>query len=151
MIIIKGDDEAAIVARIEKELKGEEVDIFQSDETTYSMEQVLGFLGYNAKQARVYIGRIERNSRRLEENIRDTNSLLEPISMYFSALVEDSFPEQMLTLQQRTNKKARERWQRLELERADKREAARASGVMKSLEDQKATTQRLRDEGKFPE
>jgi hypothetical protein len=89
LIIVKGDDEAAIVARIEKELRGEDIEIFQSDDTEYSMEQVLAFLGYNAKQTRIYVGRLERNTRRIEEDIRASSRLLEPMAAFFTIMLEE--------------------------------------------------------------
>lgn len=152
MIIIKGQDEAAIVARIESELKGEEVDIFQADDTDYTMEQVLAFLGYNAKQARVYIGRIERNTRKVDEDIRATNELLVPISMYFSYLCQESLPESQLTMRMRQDKAQRLRAEMREREREAQLDEIRSrEGLKGMLQQQRDTSAKLQSEGKAPE
>ena len=80
MIIIKSQDDAATTALLERALKGQDIDIFQSDDDEYTPEELMSMLAYNAKQSRIYIGRLERNTRRLEEDMRSVARLLEPIA-----------------------------------------------------------------------
>jgi len=152
MITIKGKDEAAIVARIERELKGEEVDIFLSDDIDFSLEQVLAFLGYNAKQTRVYIGRLERNSRKLEEDVRELNALLTPMSMFFARMIEDMYPDHMLPQSIRVNKERRERYelQKQHVEKERQNDGLGSGSPAEKFAEMKRIMKRLEDDGLVP-
>lgn len=88
MIIIKSPDEAATTAAIERALQGhDDVEIFQSEEDEYSTEELMTMMVYNAKQSRVYIGRLERNTRRLEEDLRQMLRYLEPLATFATLMI----------------------------------------------------------------
>lgn len=104
MILIRSDDDAATTAAIERALKGQEVDIFQSDDETYTTEELLKMLAYNAKQTRIYVGRLERNTRRLEEDVRSVSRLLEPLATYMTYLLAETGDDPVLLEQLRKNR-----------------------------------------------
>lgn len=88
MIIIKSPDEAAATAAIERALQGQDdVEIFQSEDDEYTAEELMTMLAYNAKQTRVYVGRLERNTRRMEEDLRQMGRLLEPLATLATSII----------------------------------------------------------------
>lgn len=98
MIIVKCRDEAAATAAIEKALRGnEDVEILQSDTEDYTTEEVMSILMYNTAQSRKYIGRLERNTRSIDGNLKSISRLLEPLATYVTKkIVEEGDDEALL-------------------------------------------------------
>jgi hypothetical protein len=97
MIIVKCDDEAAATAAIEKALRGTDVEILQSDTEDYTTEEIMAVLMYNTTQGRKYIGRLERNTRSIDANLRQVAKLLEPLATYLTIkMVEEGDDPKLL-------------------------------------------------------
>ena len=93
MIIIRAEseqEEQEIAALLEQTLKGRDVDVFQNDNDEHTTEDILTFLAYNTKQVRIYIGRIERNTRSIETQLKEVNKNLAPLAAYATRELIDS-------------------------------------------------------------
>jgi len=100
MIIIQPqneDEERNILTAVEKALRGVDADIYASDEGG-SIEEIAAYIAYNTKQQRIYTGRLERNSRRMQEELTGLNRLFEPVSAFFAELMEQEVPKSSLSL-----------------------------------------------------
>jgi hypothetical protein len=90
MIIIRSEKEAAVVAALDKLFQGDEsVSILQSEDEV-TMEELAASMAFNAKQSRIYIGRLERNTRKLDESMRAIERYLEPMAAYFAYLLAET-------------------------------------------------------------
>jgi hypothetical protein len=100
MIIIRANteqEEQEIAALVEQALKGREVDVFQNENAEHTVEDIMTFLAYNTKQVRVYVGRIERNTRLIEQELRQIGRYLAPVSALATAyLIEKGDNERLL-------------------------------------------------------
>lgn len=105
-LIIKSDNESAIAAAIERQFKDGELEILQSEDEQYTTEEILRFLAYNTKQLRVYVGRLERNTRRVDDGIGDLIKTLEPISAFFTFLLAENGVDESLAKMLLSHRKA---------------------------------------------
>lgn len=75
----------------------------------------MAVLAYNAINTRKYTGRIERNTRKLEEDIRHISKQLEPVAGFFTMLLEEAMADpdrHAAALSAKTNLSARLRQQK---------------------------------------
>ena len=145
MITIKGKDEAAIVARIEKELKGEDVDIYITEEGEdgheLTAEELLARMSYNLNRSRIYIGRLVGNTQREYEESRELNELLLPMSLYFAAKIEKDYPSTTFSVRLKNL---------LSFRRSKRNKEFLNKQVVVDFEKQKEISKRLEEEGKTP-
>lgn len=99
MIIIKAANEAEVVGKIEAALSGEEIELIQDDEEEFTLEQAVGSVAYNALKVRHYLGRVERNTRKQEEAMRQLAEILSPIAVYAEYLLSQVDDEAFKTLE----------------------------------------------------
>lgn len=158
MITIKTKDDAAILARIEKVLSGEDIDIFVTEEDENGdelpLDKVIARISYNLNRSRIYMGRMVGNTQRQYEEARELNELLLPISIYFGLQISDMLPEHMLPRQTQRLVKSFERYEFLK-KRSGKDEGIeevnrQEIGPKAALSKQREMTEKLREEGKLP-
>lgn len=94
MIIISGGDDSRMREIIKNALtEADEPFILTEDESDIiSTEQAISLIVYNASKIRTYLGRLERNTRKLEEDLRhqaehveQISQFLEPQAVYFES------------------------------------------------------------------
>lgn len=155
MITIKGKDETAILARIEKELKGEDISIFITEEDDEGNElpinEILARAAYNLNRSRIYLGRLVGNTQRQYEATEAMNETLLPISLYFTAMLEDLYPDGMLPLKIKKTLDQRRRGLQRKHAFEEKLEAEMEEvGPKALLRKQRETLERLKAEGLAP-
>jgi hypothetical protein len=92
MILVTSNNtnsEEEIVKKVEAALRNEEVSVFIADDESFTIEQLMSMGVYNLLKTRTYVGRLERNTRKMDEGLDDLRDLLAPVSVYFSKLLED--------------------------------------------------------------
>lgn len=136
MIIISGGDDSRMREIIQDALTeaGEPFILTEDESDIISTEQAVALVVYNANKIRTYLGRLERNTRKQEENLRsqavtmqNIEAFLEPLGVYFETQLDDDVP----TLVRRTNVQSRLNYVRdrraKEIQHAREREAEKES------------------------
>lgn len=90
MIIISAhteEEEQEIAALLEQTLKDRDVQLLQNDGQELNIEATAQSIAYNAKQLRIYTGRLERNTRNIEQTFRKLEAHLGVIASYVLTLI----------------------------------------------------------------
>lgn len=102
MIIISGGDDSRMKEIIETALTeaGESFTLSEDESDTMTAEQATALMVYNASKVRTYLGRLERNTRKQEEDLKrqadHLNTIamfLEPVAVYFESKLPSGAPD----------------------------------------------------------
>lgn len=89
MIVITGQNEESLIGQLESVLKDEEVSMYIADDEAFTLEQLASMGVFNLQKTRQYVGRLERNTRKIDESIKDVGSMLEPVTLFFQILLDE--------------------------------------------------------------